>query len=396
MVSRWSRRGISTVAAVATVLLIAVIVVSAVFATFAFPSLFRPAGSRATGNVVDTSTIGLSTSTFTNTTGRTRPSGNSTSSSTDALTNESSTSGQSAPRIFVQTMFWNGTSLPGVYTELVNSSGRVASGFTPITFYVMAGQNYSVIVSDSPSHYFNHWSDGFTSRVYPVAVNSSMSNLTAVFTPTQQAPPPTPFRISVYGSDLNGTALVGFLIDLRVDGYPIASGYTPVVFNDLEPGIQYQVVAYWAGDYYFRNFGADDLNRYALVTFNSTGPESVSLVGRYQLVLPQEGSALDVIAQLPNGTILGTTFNMSDYIQHTPGMWLTVTQTGDKSPFTGSYTGGSTLPFILLKGETYTIQMTLGYGSLKFAYWKDTNSSDSTRTIFLDQNTTLVAVYENT
>ena len=57
-------------------------------------------------------------------------------------------------------------------------------------------------------------------------------------------------------------------------GYHIASGFTPVTFKNLEPGLQYQVVAYWAGNYYFRHFSDGDLNRYELVTFNSTGAKT--------------------------------------------------------------------------------------------------------------------------
>ena len=66
-------------------------------------------------------------------------------------------------------------------------------------------------------------------------------------------------------------------------------------------------------------------------------------------------------AQFPNGTQIGTTFNNTDYIQHTPGMWLTVTPPGSSQPFTGSFTGGSILPFILFKGQTYT---TTGLGAI--------------------------------
>ena len=184
-------------------------------------------------------------------------------------------------------------------------------------------------------------------------------------------------------------------MDLRVDGYAIASGFSPITFTDLEPGIQYQVVAYWAGNYYFRNFGSSDLNRYALVTFNSTGSTTVSLDAQYQYVPKSEAASLDIIAELPNGTILGTTYNNSNYIEHTPGLWLTVAPPGS-GPFTGSYTGGSSLPFVLISGQTYTIQMTLGYGNLQFAYWKDNGSVSASRSVLLDQNTTLIAVYEET
>jgi hypothetical protein len=271
---------------------------------------------------------------------------------------------------------------------------EVTTGYTPATFQTSSGQNYSVIVSDSTNLYFNHWAGGFTSRVIPVVPSGSGITLTAIFTTTPQSPPPTPYSITVTSDELNGTAVGGFLVDVRVQGYPIQSGYTPVTFHDLEPGLQYQVVAYWYGNYYFRHFSDGDLNRYELVTFNSTGSQQVALDATYEYVPPSHAASLNIIATFPNGTQIGTTFNNTGYIQHTPGLWLTVTPPGDTAPYTGSYTGGSSLPFILPADETYTIEMTPAYGNLHFAYWKDTGSTDPTRSVPLDGNTTLVAVYE--
>jgi hypothetical protein len=273
----------------------------------------------------------------------------------------------------------------------------VATGYTPVTFQTAVGINYTVTVSDSKTLYFNRWSDNFSSRVIPVAANASDVALRAVFTTTPQPPPQTPYSITVNSNVLNGTAISGYLIDLRVDGYAIQSGFTPTTFKNLEPGLEYQVVAYWAGNYYFRHFSDGDLNRYELLTFNSTGPKTETFDAVYQYVPPTQAASLDVIAIFPNGTVLGTTFNNSDYIQHTPGMWLTVTPRGSNSPYTGSFTGGSLLPFVLPSGETYTIQMTLSYGNIAFAYWNGTQSTNATRTVTLDQSSmTLVAVYEPT
>ena len=40
--------------------------------------------------------------------------------------------------------------------------------------------------------------------------------------------------------------------------------------------------------------------------------------------------------------------------------------------------------------------MTLSFGNYKFAYWMDNGSTNPTRTVDLDQNTTIIAVYEET
>lgn len=393
-----SRNGISTPALAVVVIVIVAIAAVAVVEGFGLGRTSTSAGQTGT-----TSSTQLTTSSTLSSTQSSATTTSTTSTSTGSsilTTTTTSTSSSSSPAtgaaIDVRAVFSNGTVIPGVYTELANSAGEVGTGYTPVTFSVDQGVNYSVIVSDSVNHYFNHWSDGFTSRVIPIQANGSTTTLEAVFTATPESPPPTAYSITVTSSDLNGTAISGYLMDVRVDGYAIVSGYTPVTFTSLEPGIQYQVVAYWAGNYYFRNFGGGNLNRYALVTFNSTGSTTVSLNAQYQYVPKSEAASLNIIAELPNGTVLGTTFNNSDYIQHTPGLWLTITPPGATGPFTGTYTGGSILPFVLIGGETYTVQMTLGYGNLQFAYWKDTGSISASRSVFLNENTTLIAVYEET
>jgi len=119
----------------------------------------------------------------------------------------------------------------------------------------------------------------------------------------------------------------------------------------------------------------------------------VSLTGLYQYVPASQAASLNILAQFPNGTQIGTTFNNTDYIQHTPGMWLTVTPPGSGQPFTGSYTGGSILPFILLKGQTYTVEMTAGYGNVQFLHWKDNNSTDLSRQVRLTGKASYTAIY---
>jgi hypothetical protein len=348
--------------------------------------------SSATTNTATSATTSSSSTQSTTTSGSTAT----TSTSSSSTTSTETTSSAGSSSLEVASQFANGTAVVGVYTELALNGAEVATGYTPITFATTSGQNYTVTVSDSNILYFNRWSNNFSSRVIPIAADGSKQSLTAVFTTTPQPPPSTPYSITVDSNTLNGTAIHGYLIDLRIGGYAIQSGFTPVTFQNLEPGLEYQVVAYWAGNYFFRHFSDGDLNRYELVTLNSTGTKSVSFDAMYEYVPPSQAATLNVIAVLPNGTLLGTTFNNSDYIQHTPGMWTTVTPPGSTIPYTGTFTGGSLLPFVLFRGDTYTVQMTLAYGNLAFGHWNDTGSANATRVVTLDQNTTLVAVYEPT
>ena len=281
-----------------------------------------------------------------------------------------------------------------MYATLTQNGNIVATGFTPVAFPVTSGQSYVVSVSDYGSNYFNHYSNGFTVRSIPVTANSSTTSLTAIFTTTPQTPPTTNYSITVNSHDMNGTALTGFYVDLRVNGNHIESTFTPGTLANLQPGVQYQVVIYWFGNYYFRDFSNGNLNRYALVTLNTTaGQNTVTLNALYQSVPASKAATLNILAQLTNGTQIGTTFNNTGYIQHTPGMWLTVTPPGTTTPFTGTFTGGSILPFVLMNDQTYTVSMTPSYNGYTFAYWKDTGSTNPVRAIALNGDASYIAVY---
>ncbi len=382
------RSAIGTAAWVTAVVVIVVIVAVGFVLVVGLPThgASTTTGAKTT-SLTTTSSLGSSTSS-------THATKSSTSTAASSSTTGSST--PSGPSVYVAAQFSNGTASPGVFTELANSAGEVATGYTPVFFSVQSGENYTVIVSDSSNHYFNQWQGGFSSRAVPVKANGTTVKLTAIFTPTPQSPPATAYSISVSSSLLNGTSDPGQLMQVMVDGYTIQTGYTPTTFADLEPGLPYQVVAYSSGSLYFRNFGGTDLNRYDTVTFNDTGAKTLSLAGNYQYVPSSEAAELNVIAELPNGTVIGTTINSTDTVQQTAGLWLTITPPGTSTPFTGSYTGGDSLPFVLVSGDTYTVTMTLGYGNLKFAYWLDNHSTDNARSVLLSSNTTLTAVYEET
>jgi hypothetical protein len=297
--------------------------------------------------------------------------------------------------IVVHSIYENGTTLNGMYTTLTQNGQTVGTGFTPVTFPTTNGLSYVVTVSDYTNAYFNHWSNGYSVRSISVAANSTTTRLTAEYTPTQQGPPPSNYSITVTSNDLNGTTLHGFYVDLRINGNHVASGFTPVTFKNLQQGIQYGVVVYWYGNYYFRHFSDGDLNRYALVTLNSTsGQNSTSLDGLYQYVPKAQAASLDIEAELPNGTLIGTSsINSGGYIQHTPGMWLDVIPPGSQTPFTGTFTGGSILPFIFFNHDTYTVDMSAGYKNYSFSHWKDTNSTNPDRAITLNGNATYIAIY---
>ena len=362
-----------TAAAIVGVVIVIILVVSAF-------TVLAPSSSHTTSSTTSTTT---STSVSTSTS-------SSRSTSVSTSTSSSTSSQSEGSSITVTSLFSGGGALTGVYTELQQGDALVSTGYTPVTFAVVPGQNYTITVNNFENDYFNHWSDGYTLRVITVEANASSGTLTAVYTTTPQPPPQTAYSITVDSTELNGTAITGQSIAVSVDGNLIASGTTPATFPDLEPGVQYQVLASSAGYYYFREFSDGDLNNYESVAFNSTGSTTPTYTALYQYVPPSQAVYLNIMAELPNGTLLGTTV---DSVQVTPGMYLTVTPPGTDIPFTAAYTGSSELPFVLLRNGTYTVTMTIAYGNYKFAYWQDNNNIDPVRAVTLNSNMTLIAIY---
>ena len=228
--------------------------------------------------------------------------------------------------------------------------------------------------------------------VVAVAVVIIFSSLLFTTFYSQTSLPIPTNSIVVSSSLLTGTEISGVQVDLRINGSAIKTGYTPVTFSGLQPQVQYQIVVYWLNNFYFRHFSDGNLNRYATLTLN--GSKYATLNAEYENVPQSEAAALDVVARFPNGTQIGTSDLVNGSNFHTPGMWFQIAQAGSNQAYTGSYTGGSILPFILFNHETYTIQMSEGYQNVKFAYWVDNHSSNPNRNVTLDGNETYTAIFE--
>ena len=216
--------------------------------------------------------------------------------------------------------------------------------------------------------------------------------------------------ITITGVSLNGTAVTSILVDLRINGNNVSQGSLPVTFTGCQLGVQYGVVVYWYGNYYIRyindaNTGID-LQRYDLVTLSQSHPND-TLTAMFEYVPPPQAASLNIIAEFPNGTQLGTASVVNGYDLHTPGMWLTVTPPFQSTPYTGTFTGGSILPFTLFNNETYTVQMSLDYYgpwvtnltgtgpmvNITWSHWQDNNNTDPNRAITLSGNANYTAIY---
>jgi hypothetical protein len=315
------------------------------------------------------------------------------------------TAGMPGSGISVTSQYTNGGSLAGMYAILQQGGATVSTGFTPVTFStVTSGQTYTVTVGDYTDAYFSQWSSGLTTRTITVTAGTTQTLLTAIYcqipgcssgTGTVSGGNPPPGSITVTSSDLGtGAALSGMFVDLRLNNNHVQSGFTPVTFSGLQQGNKYLVVVYWYGTHYFRHFSNGNLQRYSYVTLNSTvGQTAYMLNALYENVPKAQAASLNIVVQFPNGTQIGTASEISGYPQHTPGMYLTVAAPGATSPYTATFTGGSILPFTFFNQQTYTVSMSTGYGNIAFSYWKDNGSTNPTRALNLNGNSTLIAVY---
>ncbi|MFI5420167.1 MAG: hypothetical protein ACHQ1H_04300 [Nitrososphaerales archaeon] len=242
-----------------------------------------------------------------------------------------------------------------------------------------------------------HRSNKSFSQFFPVVaialvVLFSVLMLTTFYSQTSL---PIPINsIVVSSSALSGSSLPGVQVDLRINGSTIKTAYTPATFSGLTPGVVYQIVVYWLPDYYFRHFSDGQLNRYDTVTLNGSKYSTVNAL--YEFIPPSESAALDVIAQFPNGTEIGTSDTVNGSYFHTPGMWMGIVPPGQNQAYTGSFTGGSVLPFILVNHDTYVIQLANGYGNVVFSHWKDNGGKNPTRQVTMNGNASYVAVFVQT
>ncbi len=131
----------------------------------------------------------------------------------------------------------NGNSISGYYTTVSQSGSVKATGYTPASFTLPAG-TYVVSVSDYGGYYFNHWSDGSTSRTHSVTVTTTGTiTLTAIY--STSAPATT--TIIVKTRYVDGTYFNGAVVDLKQNGVKIASKTSPATFT-VNVGQTYSIV----------------------------------------------------------------------------------------------------------------------------------------------------------
>ncbi|MGI0086874.1 MAG: fibronectin type III domain-containing protein, partial [Nitrosotalea sp.] len=281
-----------------------------------------------------------------------------TSSPSNTASGTTSSGTTSTPvTITVNSVKLSGTSFTGMWVELHASNGTIlATGYTPATFTVTPGVQYTVYAANYQSTIFNHWSNGST--------NSSIT-----ITPTQNtalvAYYSTPVTITVNSVKLSGTSFTGMWVELHAsNGTILATGYTPATFT-VTPGVQYTV--------YAANYQSTIFNHW------SNGSTNSSIT-----ITPTQNTALVAYYSTP----VTITVNSVD-LSGTPitGMW-TVIRTPSGTTLAQGYTPTT---FTVTAGNTYVVHVG-NYNTNVFNHWNGGNTT-SYYTITPTQSVTLTAYY---
>src|SRR2546423_12858310 len=110
-----------------------------------------------------------------------------------------------------------------MWTELHASNGTIlATGYSPITFKVNSGVQYTVVAANHQTTIFNHWNGGTTNSSNTITPTRG-TTLTAYYSTA---------IVTVKSVDLNGNPITGMWTELHdSSGKLLKTGYTPITFK---------------------------------------------------------------------------------------------------------------------------------------------------------------------
>jgi hypothetical protein len=149
--------------------------------------------------------------------------------------------------------------IQGMWTELHASNGTIlATGYTPVTFNVTPGVQYTVFAADFQTTVFKYWGSGNTNSSKTITPTQNMV-LTAYYDPPA-------ISVTVNSDFLTGVPFSGMWTELHAsDGTILATGYTPVTFK-VPPGVQYTVFAANFQTTVFQHWGSGSTNSSKIIT----------------------------------------------------------------------------------------------------------------------------------
>src|SRR3989449_3533882 len=223
----------------------------------------------------------------------------------------------------------SGNSFTGQWVQLNDSSGNtIATGFTPATFSVTSGSQYTVFAANFQNVVFNHWSDGNTNPSRAITPTQS-TTLTAYYsTSSTTTPPPSPTSPSS-PTGLAATATSTSQINLSWTA-PIVDGGSPLTAYEIDrssdAGISWLTIisntATTATTYSDTGLASATQYTYRVSAINSAGTGSPSNTGSATTLTPPplptptdsptgltattvSSSQIDLSWTAPSGTISG-------------------------------------------------------------------------------------------
>lgn len=202
-----------------------------------------------------------------NSVGTSLPSG---MSSATTLASSASPPPPTTVSLTVNSVDMSGNSFSGMWVELYASNGTtLATGYTPITFNVASGVQYTVDAANYQSTIFNHWNNGSTNSSITVTPTQN-TTLTASYSTSSSV------TLTVKSVNLSGNTFSGMWTVIKSGGSTVASGYTTFHYT-AQSGTTYKVTVSNYQNYVFSHWSNGSTNP----TITVTPTQSTTLVAYY-------------------------------------------------------------------------------------------------------------------
>jgi hypothetical protein len=156
-----------------------------------------------------------------------------------------------------------------MWTVIQQGSTTVFSGYSPVTFTGLVGQQYTVSVANHKTSIFDHWDDGTTNPARTITLTQN-TVLTAYYK--------TAVSLTVKSATLSGQAFSGMRVVIKSGGTTVKSGYTPLTYT-AESATTYTVTASSTTNHVFDHWDDGTTNPTRTIT---TTTQNVVLIVYYK------------------------------------------------------------------------------------------------------------------